>query len=388
MKRDAGTDPLQRHFGPDASIAPLSSPDRMGRRIHGVDLADPLTPGQAELLVSLLDEHRIISFPDQDRSGFDVNDLERLANHFGAPLPHPKNYANYASRTKDSVLELMPTEKRTSTQVNEAFPGMIKCITGADSPAVYIVTNIPGGGPDAEPEITGGQHWHTDIEFEPVPLSTSMFYVQAAPTVRSRGDGTWVTNPPRQPGFYHPDSAPELSERRENLPLNGETAYTDTAAAYAALSADEQAQLDQVLVRRRLRVGDPGWLIPLVHVNPRTGLKSLHSPVWASRGKRIAPVEVDGMDEDQSRAFLDRLENHCLQPAFRYDHVHRPGDVTIWSNFATLHTAPPSMRTINDPADARLMYRVSCKGEPSFELPRADDDTWIEANITPPYRTP
>ena len=125
-----------------------------------------------------------------------------------------------------------------------------------------------------------------------------------------------------------------------------------------------------------------------MHKNPRTGTKSLHSPVWASRGKRIAPVEVDGLTEDESRRFLDRLEAHCLSPEFRYDHVHHPGDVTIWSNFATLHVAPPVKQSINDPKDARLMYRMSCKGVPSYELPRTDEQSWIDANIVPPYRTP
>ncbi len=142
------------------------------------------------------------------------------------------------------------------------------------------------------------------------------------------------------------------------------------------------------MVRRRLRLGDPGWLIPLVYTNPRTGVKSLHSPVWASRGKNIAPVEVDGLSDDASREFLDRLEAHVLQPQYRYDHSHTPGDVTIWSNFSTLHNAPPSKSVINKPADARLMYRISCKGEPSYNLPRQDTDEWINNNIVPPYRSP
>ncbi len=285
-------------------------------------------------------------------------------------------------------LTLHPIEDRTSTRVNQAFPGEIECIEGADSPAVYVITNLVGSGPTAAPQIKGGQHWHTDIEFEPIPLSTSLFYVQRVPTRRDAPAGTWVTNPPREVGFYHPDSSTTLSDRREALPLNGETAYADTAAAFAALPVAERQALEQVMVRRRLRADDDGWLVPLVHTNPRTGVMSLHSPVWASRGRRVAPVEVLGMNRVESRQFLDRLEEHCLQPEFRYDHAHTPGDVTIWNNFATLHTAPPVKQIVDRPDDARLLYRVSCKGEPSHELPRRDTDEWIEANIVPPYRTP
>ena len=172
------------------------------------------------------------------------------------------------------------------------------------------------------------------------------------------------------------------------MPLNGETAYADTAAAYADFTDEEQRELDKVMVRRRLRKGDSGWLIPLVYENPRTGAKSLHSPIWASRGKNIAPVEVDGMSDDESREFLDQIEAHILKPEYRYDHIHAAGDVTIWSNFATVHNAPPAKSVINTPEDARLMYRFSCKGEPSFNLPREDSDEWINDNILPPYRSP
>lgn len=381
---------LHRLFGTGASLIPLTSENRMGRRITGIDLSGRLSAEQAALLVSLLDRHRIVSFAGQDELGFTVHDLERLANHFGAVIPHPKNYANYQQRRQDAdiALELLPVEQRTSTLVDQAFPGEIECIDGADSPAVYIVTNLVGSGPDRQPELAGGQHWHTDIEFEPIPLSTSMFYVQRAPLTRDSAEGNWVTNPVREEGFYHPESPRHLSELREALPLNGETAYTDTAAAYAAFSPEEKAELDGVMVRRRLRPGDPGWLIPLVHRNPRTGVKSLHSPVWASRGRRIAPAEIHGLTDDNSRHFLDGLEAHCLQPQFRYDHAHTPGDVTVWSNFATMHTAPPAKRVVDAPDDARLMYRISCKGEPSHELPRSDSDQWIESNIVPPYRSP
>ena len=380
---------LKRLFGDHVSLTPLISADRMGRRIHGVDMTRAKTADQAELLVSLLDHYNVISFPDQDQETFRLRHLETLANHFGAPIPHPKNYANYLDYKKNKTpLKLPPVEEQTCTQCDQAFPNALQCRNDANSPAVYIVTNLVGSGPDKQEETVGGLHWHTDIEFERTPLSTSMFYVQAVPTTRNSATGTWVDHIPNDAGFYHPESGTELSQRRNNLPLNGETAYSDTAAAYADLPEDKKRELDAVKVRRRLRKGDRGWLIPLVYVNQRTGRKSLHSPIWASRGKNIAPVEVDGLSGDESRKYLDKLEAQILQAKYRYDHVHKPGDVTIWSNFATVHKAPPAKSIINTPEDARLMYRISCKGEPSYSLPRQDSDTWIDDNILPPYRTP
>ena len=384
---------LAHLFGPKTAISQLATADRMGRRLQGVDLTQALTEEQARFVVSLLDHYHVLTFADQAQATFRLRHLERLANHFGAPIPHPKNYANYLEYKKSKApskvaLQMPPTNQQTWAQCDQAFPAALRCVEDANSPAVYVVTNLVGSGPDQQEAVEGGLHWHTDIEFEPTPLSTSMFYVQAAPSTRNSPAGTWVSEVPREPGFYHPDSPAELTQRRNRLPLNGETAYTDTAAAYADLPDAEQQQLDRQMVRRRLRIGDPGWLIPLVYTNPRTGIKSLHSPVWASRGKNIAPVEVDGLSATASREFLDRLEAHVLKPQYRYDHPHTPGDVTIWSNFATLHNAPPAKRIINQPADARLMYRISCKGEPSYSLPRTDTQEWIDTHITPPYRSP
>jgi len=379
---------LKKLFSKNAQSTPLARDQKMGRRIHGIDLTKPLNPDQATLLIDLLDQYSVISFPRQGNPNFQLNFLERLANHFGAPLPHPKNYANYIEYKKNRApLTLLPKEKQTASLCNEAFPNSIRCIDGADSPVAYIVTNLPGSGPDQEEQFASGLHWHTDIEFEKVPLSTSMFYVQCVPTSKESQSKTWVPDIRPQQGFYHPDSSPLLNTRRFDLPLNGETAYADTTRAFEDLPKEKREELDQIMVRRRLKPSDVGWLIPIVYVNPRTGRKSLHSPVWASRGKNIAPVEIDGLSDQQTRDYLDEIECHVLQRKYRYDHVHQAGDVTIWSNFSTLHNAPPVKSRICRPEDARLMYRVSCKGEPSYHLPRQDTDQWLKDNIDPPYRS-
>ena len=94
------------------------------------------------------------------------------------------------------------------------------------------------------------------------------------------------------------------------------------------------------------------------------------------------------MTPEASREFLDRLEKHVLQPQFRYDHQHKPGDVTIWNNYMSLHNSPPIKTGVKKIEDARLMYRLSCKGEPSLTLPRDDEMSWITANIPGNYRSP
>ena len=134
------------------------------------------------------------------------------------------------------------------------------------------------------------------------------------------------------------DCDPELIQRRQQLPLNGETAFADTAAAFAALPPAEQALLERTRVRRRVNPEDVGYLAPLVRANARTGVRSLHSPVYDARPGIRPPIEVEGMGREEGRLFLDRLEKHCLSPEFRYDHAHSPGDVTICKSHACVLT--------------------------------------------------
>lgn len=386
----ASEERLQALFGPTAYGEGPLGPSGIGRRFHNLDLSKPLNADQAAFLLDALSHHGVISFPKQDIGGrFSLKHFERFANHFGAVVPHPLNYTGGETNG-----QLMPVEKRMFTRVNKAFPGQLKTLPGAeDSPAVFVVANLDGGGEGKEAKLSGGGSWHTDIEYEPLPLSCSMFLVQEVPTKRDQEghsqEKVWVRNPMTGPKIYPKPSLDnaELMRVRDELPENGETAFTDTAAAFAALPKEEQAELEQVLLRRRHFKTDKGWLAPLVHQNPRTGVKSLHSPMWQSRS-HIPPVELVGMTEEESRKFLDRLESHILQPQFRYNHVHQPGDVTIWNNLTTVHNSPPMKRRVGSLEDARVLYRISAKGPGSLVLPRKDDPRWIEENVVPPYVSP
>ena len=91
---------------------------------------------------------------------------------------------------------------------------------------------------------------------------------------------------------YYPNSDAELMRLRTALALNGVTAFADTTAAFAALPQDEQQALEKVVVCRRLNEGDGVWLDPLMQVDQRTGLKSLHSPFSNSRPYLRPAVEA------------------------------------------------------------------------------------------------
>ena len=261
----------QKLTGSQAHSEPLADPDEMGRRVHGVDLKEPLLPAQAELYVTLLDHFGVLSFPDQ--GGDEVQPAVPRAR-WPITLAPPfltRRITRIIWNTKDwsaAVIGSTP-ERQAANLCDLAFPHRIKCVDGADSPRFWWWVTCRGAvliktSNTAAPAL----HWHTDIEFEPVPLSTSMFYVQCAPTARRPDTGNWIIDVPPAEGFYHPDSGTTLTARRLAMPLNGETAYADTVRAFADLPLQEQAKLEQTMVRRRVRQADAGWLAPLVCVNP------------------------------------------------------------------------------------------------------------------------
>ena len=378
-------------FGTEVRVAgPLATSGAV-LRFTGIDLCAPLSAEQAGLLLKALAHYRIVCIAGQDLSRFSLAHFERFANHWGAPVPHPNNFMRggkpaQQNGASDGAIEWIPYEKRSVAAVDKTFPGQLQCLPH-ESPTVLVAANFRGELGTGEPRVGGGGSWHTDIEYERLPIYVSMFLAHHAPLPRDTPAGTWVEDPGGGGGYFD-GSDEELTRLRRILPLNGETAYADTAAAFAALSNSEQEELEKVQLRRRLNEGDEGWLAPLVRTNACSGLKSLHSPIWASRPRVRPAVEVDGMTMEASRAFLDRLEAHVLQPKFRYDHLHVAGDVTIWDNYMTLHNSPPCKSNIQSIDDARLLYRLSCKGAPALTLPRNDSPEWLQAHVTGGYETP
>ena len=384
---------LQELFGGDAQCEYPLAQSGAGVRFTGIGLCRPLSEDQVGFLLDALSEFRIVCIAGQDLARFSLAHFERFANHWGAPIPHPNNFMRGGKLAQDDgasdgPIEWVPYEKRRVAVVDKFFPNRLQCLPH-ESPTVLVVSNFNEKSEKGGFRVSSGGSWHTDIEYEVLPIYVSMFLVHSVPVAREAPGGYWIEAPgAADPKPYFEDSDVKLMQLRKRLPLNGETAFADTAAAFAALPVDEQTALERVQLRRRLNEGDVGWLAPLVRTNLRSGIKSLHSPIWASRPRVRPPIEVEGMTMEQSRAFLDRLEAHVLQPQFRYDHAHTPGDATIWNNFMTLHNSPPMKVKITAIDDARLLYRLSCKGEPALSLPRQDNPDWLAAHVAAGYSTP
>jgi alpha-ketoglutarate-dependent taurine dioxygenase len=432
----ASSDELARLFGTQACAEGPLMASGGGLRLVGVDLRPALAPEQAAFLVDALARHRLLCIAGQDVAGrtFTTRHFERFASHFGAVVPHPNNFrtggaGEYADAGTGSV-SLLPVAERRGTTAR--IPGQIRALAH-DSPAVLTLATFGaisadgglrhppashrdhGAGPTL-PQPGAGGGFHTDVEYEPVPIAVSMFLVHAAPTARRAPGGTWVADTGEgetaKAGqrFFRQGRQPitaALQQARHALkPLNGETAFIDLAAAFAALPATERNMLAGLQVRRPGSRGiaqasahewggaaygsveEKARSFPstLVRTNARTGQQSLYSP-WECRGPGSGP-RVVGLSEEANVALLDRLELHCLQPQFRHNQLHTPGDVTLWDLQATLHAVPPIISGADSLEDARLMYRLSTKGEPSLTLPRMDPQAWLDEHVALGYTTP
>ena len=202
-----------------------------------------------------------------------------------------------------------------------------------EHPEIYRVSNQV----DADGKPTGrkgaGTYWHSDVSFRDRPAQASLLHAKTIP------------------------------------PVGGDTIFADQAAAYDALS-DGMKQLLAPLrawhdfeVAARTQYAKPvvveqdmdganRALHPLVRTNPLTGRKSLFvNPGFTAH--------IDGLSTEESRAILDFLYTHSIQPQFLYRHRWTEKDLVIWDNRSLMHFA-----VMDYPDDhPRYMERCTVIGE-------------------------
>ena len=270
----------------------------------GLDLnATPDAPDVIDALVDALHENRMLVIK---RQHLDVENYVAFGRQMGEPIIH-----------------------------------VVKAIRMDNCPEVAVVGNV-GERSKSDPLRLAASFWHTDQAYEDEPASATMLYCLAAPKE------------------------------------GGQTMLTDTIAAYDALDDTMKARLEGHVVRHSYgaasgRDGEydaRGSLTedqrnnvvsvyhPLVLKHPATGRRSLYAVAGTPEG-------IEGMADDEGQALLRELKQHVLKPAFRYDHTYEVGDLAIWDTFATMHSAVPIAHASADPANTRLLWRISCRGAPA-----------------------
>ena len=235
---------LRELFGTGANSEHPLAKSGAGVRFTGVDLSRPLGAEQVDFLLEALSTFRIVCIAGQNLQRFSLAHFERFANHWGAPIPHPSNFLRGGKPAQqdgasDGDFELIPYEKRKAATADTTLPGELQCLPH-ESPAVLVATNLTGKADAQDVRLIPGRSWHTDVEYERLPIYVSMFLAHHVPSARDAANGTWVADPSDDEcDTYFEGSDDELMRLRKRLPLNGETAYADTAAAFAALPAAE-----------------------------------------------------------------------------------------------------------------------------------------------------
>ncbi len=205
-------------------------------------------------------------------------------------------------------------------------------------PEVLIVSNIVENG---KPIGLGdaGHFWHSDLSYKEKPSLGSMLHAQALPatggdTLFANQHLAWDTLP------AHLKQAIE-GRKAEHTYLAKYAELQKRSPWRPNLTAEQIAQVKPVEQ-------------PIVRTHPETGRKALFvSEHFTTR--------IIDMPEDESRALLDELFAHSVQPAFVYRHAWRDHDMVFWDNRSVMHLAAGT------PDDQRRkLYRTTIEGDAPF----------------------
>ncbi|MBC7782062.1 MAG: TauD/TfdA family dioxygenase [Proteobacteria bacterium] len=199
---------------------------------------------------------------------------------------------------------------------------------GKVNPLVQIVSNLDADGRPSGKVST--DRWHSDKSFRPQPSLATILHALVMP------------------------------------PDGGETCFANMIAAYEALPAADQAELDGVRVVHsweisRERAGGratpeeiadaPPISHALVRTLPETGEKALFM------GEHAAYFE--GQPEEAGRVRLEQLTAHAVQERFVYRHKWTLGDLLMWDNRCLLHRGNTNFDAARFP---RVLQRTCLRG--------------------------
>jgi len=170
------------------------------------------------------------------------------------------------------------------------------------------------------------EQWHSDISFAPTPSAHTILAAQVLPEA------------------------------------GGDTMFANQYLAYATLSDGLQRLLRELRAVHgvaKLNTYSYGGLKvtagqqshPVVRIHPETGRQALYV-------NQLYTLGFEGMTEEESRGLLQFLLEQSHRAEFTYRHQWQPGDVIMWDNRCTVHSA------VHDYGDApRVMHRTSVAGD-------------------------
>jgi len=159
----------------------------------------------------------------------------------------------------------------------------------------------------------GNENFHTDSSFNTLPTKWSMLSARVLP------------------------------------PTGGDTEFCDARAAWDALPEElrvrakhataehwlwkTRADAGKMQINEEMRRAMPPAQHPVVRTVNDSGRTALYL------GAHV--THIVGWPKDDSERFIAAINAHIANPAFRYVHKWREGDLLVWDNRCTLHRATP-----------------------------------------------
>lgn len=208
----------------------------------------------------------------------------------------------------------------------------------ANHPETLIVSNVLQ---DGKPIGLGdaGHFWHSDLSYKEKPSLGSLLHAIELPS--EGGDTLFANMHAAYDGLSDALKARIEGLRAEHTYLARYAELQKRSPWRPNLTPEQIAQVKPVVH-------------PVVRTHPETGRKALFvSEHFTTR--------IVGLSDAESRALLDELFAHSVQPAYVYRHQWREHDLVFWDNRSLLHLAagtPDHLR--------RVMYRTTIEGDTPF----------------------
>ena len=274
-------------------IATRKLSDGFGMVMDGIDLSRPPTDAEFSAVNQAFFDGQILAIKGQ---ALEPAAFLAFARRFGRPEPHVIDQFRY--------------------------PGF---------PDILILSN---GKKDGEPIglADGGTYFHTDYSYLAVPARVTILY---SVTVPRKGGNTLFAN------MYaaYDDLPKAMKARIDDLVVlhhygNRDNLDETTRTVASPLTEAQKGSVDWVRHK-------------LVRTHPDTGRKALYAVSGSS-------FEIEGLPREEGVALLDELKSHALQDRYVISYAYDVGDVVLWDDLATLHSA-----TLTDPDDLRTLWRIT-----------------------------
>ncbi|GAN54405.1 TauD/TfdA dioxygenase family protein [Tanticharoenia sakaeratensis] len=198
-------------------------------------------------------------------------------------------------------------------------------------PEVYVLSNKKQDGKMIGVHLDG-LGWHSDGTYLARPLAATTLYALDVPPVG--GDTLFA----------------DTCRAYDNLPETTKARIEDMVVVYDFIFY-MQTRFPDYVVTERQRAENPEVRHRLVR-RDAAGRPGLYMSNGSARG-------IDGMSDEEGRAFLRELTDFVTRPEQVYRHQWRAGDLVIWNNLQTMHSAT----MYDDQRYERLLHRLWVKAE-------------------------